>query len=53
VVEAKVGGQPLDSSATYTLATNDYMANGGDGYDALKAGKAVVDPPAARLMARR
>jgi len=28
-----VGGQPIDPAKTYTLATNDFMAGGGDGYD--------------------
>jgi 2',3'-cyclic-nucleotide 2'-phosphodiesterase/3'-nucleotidase len=28
-----IGGQPLDLDATYTVGTNDFMANGGDGYD--------------------
>lgn len=28
-----IGGQPLDPNATYTVGTNDFMANGGDGYD--------------------
>jgi 2',3'-cyclic-nucleotide 2'-phosphodiesterase (5'-nucleotidase family) len=51
VVEVKVGGRPLDPAATYTLATNDYMVSGGDGYVALKAGKNLIDPSAARLMA--
>ena len=30
------GGAPLDLDATFTLATNDYMAGGGDGYDVLE-----------------
>ncbi len=32
VVELQVGGVPLDPQATYTVATNDFLANGGDGY---------------------
>ncbi len=28
-----VGGEPLDLAKTYTLATNDFMAVGGDGYN--------------------
>ena len=32
VVEVEVGGTPLDPGRTYTVATNDYMAGGGDGY---------------------
>jgi 2',3'-cyclic-nucleotide 2'-phosphodiesterase (5'-nucleotidase family) len=51
VVEVRIAGQPLDPVATYTLATNDYMARGGDNYTALKAGRSVIDPAAARLIA--
>jgi 5'-nucleotidase / UDP-sugar diphosphatase len=51
VVEVKVGGRPLDPAATYTLATNDYMARGGDGYAALAGARNLIDPAAARLMA--
>ncbi|HHX19771.1 MAG TPA: LPXTG cell wall anchor domain-containing protein [Clostridiaceae bacterium] len=31
--EVKVGGEPIDPAKTYTLATNDFLASGGDGYD--------------------
>lgn len=51
IVEATVGGKPLDKGRTYTLATNDFLARGGDGYEALKAGKPIVDAASARLMA--
>jgi len=36
VVEVKVAGQPLDLKKTYKLATNDFLAAGGDGYESLK-----------------
>ncbi len=36
VVEVKVGGQPLDLKKTYKLATNDFLAAGGDGYESFK-----------------
>jgi len=29
-----IGGQPVDPAKTYKIATNDYMAGGGDGYAA-------------------
>ena len=51
VVEVKIAGQPLDPAATYTLATNDYMASGGDGYAALVGSRNLIDLAAARLMA--
>jgi len=31
-----VAGQPLDRQKVYTLATSDFLANGGDGFYALK-----------------
>ncbi|TSB45643.1 5'-nucleotidase C-terminal domain-containing protein [Alkalicoccobacillus porphyridii] len=30
-----IDGEPLDESATYTLATNDFLASGGDEYEVL------------------
>lgn len=51
VTEVKVGGKPLDPAATYTVATNDYMLNGGDGYAALTRGKVIVDASGAVLLA--
>ncbi|MCJ8014324.1 bifunctional metallophosphatase/5'-nucleotidase [Paenibacillus sp. KQZ6P-2] len=36
VVEVKIGGQPLDPEKTYTVATNDFITSGGDGYSMLK-----------------
>lgn len=36
VLSIKVGGQPLDEAKTYTVATNDFLARGGDGYDMLR-----------------
>lgn len=32
VVEAEVGGEPIDPSQTYRLSVNSFMASGGDGY---------------------
>ena len=51
VIEVRIGGKPLDKAKTYRLATNDYMASGGDGYAALKSGKVLVDASGATLMA--
>ncbi len=51
VIEAKVGGRPLDPAATYKVATNDYMLKGGDGYGALTRGNVIVDASGAVLMA--
>ncbi|MBE3598215.1 MAG: 5'-nucleotidase C-terminal domain-containing protein [Limnochordaceae bacterium] len=51
VTWVEAGGKPLDETATYVVATNDYMANGGDGYEALKGGKVLVDAAAGPIMA--
>jgi 5'-nucleotidase / UDP-sugar diphosphatase len=51
VVSVMVGGAPLDIAKTYTLATNDYMAGGGDGYTAFAGAKNLIDPVSAQLMA--
>ena len=46
-----IGGKPLDPTASYTLATNDYMASGGDGYTALEAGTPLLGGRDGKLMA--
>jgi 5'-nucleotidase/UDP-sugar diphosphatase len=32
ISDVTVGGKPVDPGRLYRIATNDYMANGGDGY---------------------
>jgi 2',3'-cyclic-nucleotide 2'-phosphodiesterase (5'-nucleotidase family) len=51
VSEVMVNGQPLDLARIYKVATNDYIAGGGDGYTALKKGKVLIDASGATLMA--
>ena len=51
VVEVEVGGAPLDPAKVYTVATNDYMAGGGDGYAVLGNGRQLIDAAGATLMA--
>lgn len=46
-----VGGKPLDPNARYRLATNDYMARGGDGYASLATARRLVAATGARLLA--
>ena len=41
LVEARVGGEPLDASRLYTVASSDFLANGGDDYSMLAAGRSV------------
>jgi 5'-nucleotidase/UDP-sugar diphosphatase len=51
VVSVMVGDQALDPSATYKLATNDFMLKGGDGYTALAGGNVLIGPRGGDLMA--
>ncbi len=46
-----VGGNPLQDGQSYTVATNDYMGGGGDGYSVFKGAQRLVDESGARLMA--
>lgn len=39
----EVGGAPLDPEATYRLATNDFVARGGDGYAMFESARRLVD----------
>ena len=43
VFDVKIAGKALDPKAKYTLATNDFMANGGDGYKSFAKGKKIAD----------
>jgi len=49
--DIKINGEPLDPAKTYTLATNDYVANGGDGYAVLKGKPQLIDRAGGTLMA--
>ena len=51
VVEVEVGGEVLDPKRIYRVATNDYMAQGGDGYAALAKGRRLIDASGGTLMA--
>jgi len=51
VVSATVGGEPLDPEASYLVATNDYMAGGGDGYVAFQNARVIIDGTSGELMA--
>jgi 2',3'-cyclic-nucleotide 2'-phosphodiesterase (5'-nucleotidase family) len=51
VLDVRVGGQPLNESATYTLATNDFMQRGGDGYSTLASAQVLISPAGGPLMA--
>lgn len=51
VKSVKINGQPLDPAKTYKLATNDFMARGGDGYRSFTEAKSLIDVSASQLMA--
>lgn len=46
-----IGGKPLDPSARYTIATSDYLFEGGDGYTAFKQGKPLLGMRDGKLIA--
>lgn len=51
VKAVKINGEPLDPAKTYKVATNDFMARGGDGYRAFIGAKSLIDISASQLMA--
>ena len=51
IVSVEFRGRPLSKYKTYTLATNDFLAKGGDGYSVFKKGKVIIDAYGAKLMA--
>lgn len=51
VVAVTVNGKAISPKASYRLTTNDYLANGGDGYAALKAAKILAGEAEADLVA--
>lgn len=44
VISISVAGKPLDDDHLYIVATNDFLARGGDGYDMFRTGKHRLDP---------
>lgn len=51
VTSIMVGDAPLDPNKRYTLATNDFMGRGGDGYKMLRGAEELIDASSAKLMA--
>ena len=51
VTRVTVAGAPLDPGRSYTLATMDFLARGGDGYAVLKAGEVLIDARSGGLAA--
>ncbi|HEX4900042.1 MAG TPA: 5'-nucleotidase C-terminal domain-containing protein, partial [Pyrinomonadaceae bacterium] len=44
VVDVSVNGVPLDDQKKYSLATTNFLAEGGDGYDVLKTARVLIAP---------
>ena len=51
VIAMEIGGGPADAAKTYRLATNDFMARGGDGYTILRRVKSVRGARHSKLLA--
>lgn len=43
IIEVKVGGAPIDDARVYSVATNNFLAGGGDRYEHFRRGKDVQD----------
>lgn len=43
VINVRVNGERISPSKTYTVATNDFLAAGGDGYETFMNAKLVAD----------
>jgi 2',3'-cyclic-nucleotide 2'-phosphodiesterase (5'-nucleotidase family) len=42
IVSVEIGGRPLDATGRYTVATIDYVANGGDGQTAFRDARTLL-----------
>jgi 2',3'-cyclic-nucleotide 2'-phosphodiesterase (5'-nucleotidase family) len=51
IVSVTVGGRPLDPGATYTVATNDFVRDGGDGYAMVREAEVIVSAAGGPVMA--
>lgn len=51
VLSVHIGKEPLDERKTYTLATNDFLARGSDGYTMFRDAKRVAPDSDGSLMA--
>ena len=44
VLDVRVNGLPLDDKKKYTLATTNFLADGGDGYEMLQGARVLIKP---------
>jgi 5'-nucleotidase len=49
VVKITINGQPIDEKKTYTLASNTYLIEGGDGYSMFKNAKYLINEESAEI----
>ena len=49
VTAVTIGGQPLDEKKTYALATNAYLAGGGDGYKMFQGARFLIAQESAEI----
>lgn len=50
ILGVTIGSEPLEEDRLYRVATNEYLAGGGDGYESLKNGEALIDASAGTLV---
>jgi len=50
ISDVLVGGEPLEADRTYTASVNDYIVEGGDGYDSLVGTHKLIDELAGPLL---
>ena len=51
ILAATVAGRPVEAAGIYRVATNDYIAGGGDGYGVLTEAKTLINADGGTLMA--
>ena len=51
ISDVTVGGEGLNPTKVYTLATNDFLGRGGDGYSMFSGATRIIDAAGGKLMA--
>ena len=51
VLSVSVDGAPLDPARIYTVAANNFLYDGGNGYGALRAGRTLIGTTDGKLVA--
>jgi 2',3'-cyclic-nucleotide 2'-phosphodiesterase (5'-nucleotidase family) len=51
IISVTVGGQPIDPERLYTVATNDFMQRGGDGYETMRTAEVLINAAGGPVMA--